>query len=1344
MWLPVLRQMGYRPVLVFLRDKTYLSEVQDSVPAGCAILTGHDWRVFGTTLHPFQSTHTAFVDGKPSPDVFQLCVKMTLSVVFGIDAPRKVPPGWMLRRVLVEHHLVGGVTTTKTFVVGCIHTTQVEQAHFHVPPERPFVARDLSTVLDATTAPPRSSNPLKPSFSRAAEKEDHLAEFEVRNLGTEESPIYHGGGWLPTMPTPDLWVKTPSVFVTGNKWALRPLQGREFLYAHDWGDAFVKLMAPSVLDDEFPAITPGNSLISGMRQLSQLFVQQLDGGTKGGGDGDFLSPSPAKSEEPSAMSDEVLSTLPSAKSDAVLSSSLSVKSETTRPTKSVTFLLPSTDEPTHESSRERAEWIKKLKLVNAIGTNLRSGFSLRPGLDAATKVELPEPNSTEEVKATDSDLLTEISREKRERKATKEDDAATPIFLWTEHYFEESTLDWKENDEEQRLKVEAAMETLREKLFLWKWKRKLMREFNKWISTSNDEESGSRWLRAKHEPGKKTPSKIFYRYRWMDKDGRANYQEWYRQRKVSRLKDFIAGSDAIQRACRSSWWDWLDGSRPFHWRWPEWYQTTIRDGLDVHLQGVPPSYHVKQKDERDASTKEKVKAKLEKVRVRRYIAKGYVVSLTSFFSVPKGDNDIRMVYDGTKSGLNESMWVPRFGLPTIDTHLRSIDEGTFLADVDVGDCFLNFPLHEKLQALAGVDLTCYFPNPDQSVVWECWHRALMGVKSSPYQAVQGMSVAEEVIRGNPNDESNVFRWDSVRMNCPGSPTYDPSKPWVSKVRKSGKIAADLVGYVDDLRPSGSGRAEAWAAARRTASVLNSLGIQDAARKRRDASRTPGAWAGSVVVTKEDGVFVLADAEKWTKAKAMVQEVMEMIRKDPNKLNRKRLESIRGFLLYVVRTYPALKPYMMGLHLTIDGWRPDRDEDGWRLSAIEIDLKFSEKDQDHSIDSESPEVPREVKAQPRLLEDMKALELLMEPEKPILRRVRSKRGRKAIYTFGDASEAGFGRTIAIDGKVYYQFGQWDIRSKGKSSNWREAQNLLDGLEMAAKDYALGGLEIFIFTDNSAAEGAFWKGTSPSKLLADIVLKMRQLEMRYDLIIHVTHVSGKRMINQGTDGLSRADQSTGVMAGSAMEDFIPLDVNALDRSETLKDQLRLHLQELKFHTLKPEEWFDEHHNFGNYIWAPPPAAADVVVDLLNKARHKRPESMHLVLVPRLMTGRWRKLMTRLSDFYFIIDWLDCWDRSEHFEPLLCFVCLPFSVSRPNLNRRKQLLDKATRVLSSENLSKVCDRQKWDILRKLLCSAREVCPLPDGVLRGLLYPKGAETFSDSRTTGRKWRRNHRKGRQ
>jgi hypothetical protein len=57
----------------------------------------------------------------------------------------------------------------------------------------------------------------------------------------------------------------------------------------------------------------------------------------------------------------------------------------------------------------------------------------------------------------------------------------------------------------------------------------------------------------------------------------------------------------------------------------------------------------------DPVTKAKVVEKLQKVRMRRYIAPGYVVSLTAFFQVPKGKNDIRMVYDGTVSGLNDSI-----------------------------------------------------------------------------------------------------------------------------------------------------------------------------------------------------------------------------------------------------------------------------------------------------------------------------------------------------------------------------------------------------------------------------------------------------------------------------------------------------------------------------------------------------------------------------------------------------------------------------------------------------------------------------------------------------------------
>jgi hypothetical protein len=52
--------------------------------------------------------------------------------------------------------------------------------------------------------------------------------------------------------------------------------------------------------------------------------------------------------------------------------------------------------------------------------------------------------------------------------------------------------------------------------------------------------------------------------------------------------------------------------------------------------------------------------KLLKVKNRRYFEEGVVTGLTSFFAdVPKGEEDIRMVYDGTASdGLNEVLWAP--------------------------------------------------------------------------------------------------------------------------------------------------------------------------------------------------------------------------------------------------------------------------------------------------------------------------------------------------------------------------------------------------------------------------------------------------------------------------------------------------------------------------------------------------------------------------------------------------------------------------------------------------------------------------------------------------------------
>jgi hypothetical protein len=145
------------------------------------------------------------------------------------------------------------------------------------------------------------------------------------------------------------------------------------------------------------------------------------------------------------------------------------------------------------------------------------------------------------------------------------------------------------------------------------------------------------------------------------------------------------------------------------WRWPLDYQTNIRDGIPLHIRKQLPRWQVKQRHEPDAATRGQVCTKLTNVREKEYIAPGPVIALTSYFPVKKGDTDIRMVYDGTKSGLNAALWAPWFPLPTIDAHLRSVEPGYYMGDIDIGEMFLNFILDENIQKYAGIDLTPYFP-----------------------------------------------------------------------------------------------------------------------------------------------------------------------------------------------------------------------------------------------------------------------------------------------------------------------------------------------------------------------------------------------------------------------------------------------------------------------------------------------------------------------------------------------------------------------------------------------------------------------------------------------------------
>ena len=93
--------------------------------------------------------------------------------------------------------------------------------------------------------------------------------------------------------------------------------------------------------------------------------------------------------------------------------------------------------------------------------------------------------------------------------------------------------------------------------------------------------------------------------------------------------------------------------------------------------------------------------------------------------------------------------------------------------------------------------------------------------------------------------------------------------------------------------------------------------------------------------------------------------------------------------------------------------------------------------------------------------------------------------------------------------------------------------------------------------------------------------------------------------------------------------------------------------KLEPLTPEGWFVEGHGIRGgqldrckvwmpihepknklHLWAPQPPVADTALEELLKAHHNRTNTVHVVLIPRLMTSRWHCLFNKACDFTFVV--------------------------------------------------------------------------------------------------------------
>ena len=76
---------------------------------------------------------------------------------------------------------------------------------------------------------------------------------------------------------------------------------------------------------------------------------------------------------------------------------------------------------------------------------------------------------------------------------------------------------------------------------------------------------------------------------------------------------------------------------------------------------------------------------------------------------------------------------------------------------------------------------------------------------------------------------------------------------------------------------------------------------------------------------------------------------------------------------------------------------------------------------------------------------------------------------------------------------------------------------------------------------------------------------------------------------------------------------------------------------------------------WVWAPPPALARTVLELMCKMKHMFPKSRHVFICPALMTGKGQKSPKKIADITLCLTAGSPVWASSQFEPLiLAFIC------------------------------------------------------------------------------------------
>ena len=397
---------------------------------------------------------------------------------------------------------------------------------------------------------------------------------------------------------------------------------------------------------------------------------------------------------------------------------------------------------------------------------------------------------------------------------------------------------------------------------------------------------------------------------------------------------------------------------------------------------------------------------------------------------------------------------------------------------------------------------------EEKEVWLRFNCCPFGNRCSPYICCQGEARIIEVCKGDPSDEKNEFQFASCHLNLPTSDNYDTSMPRVMLLRKDGELATQEVTFVDDIHVAGRTKDgvfnNARAGCKQLKSRMNSLANQADDRKFRQPTPTPGAWNGLIIHTDTPFPMKSTTGKKWDKFKRGLSSILKLVKNREKFVETAESRKVAGLGVNITEVHTSGRSYLKGFFNAVEGWRSNRDIDGWRLADSMFEVGTLEgSDANHQEYEKGYPISTRITSE--LIAHTEALLRLFSSDVPLMVPLQPTDCHKLRYTVGDASAEGFSIVTQYpDISIQTRDGLWKESFAEGGSNLREAQNFGNHVLIEVETGRHDGCEVWTFTDNAVWSAVWNKGMSTVKHLFDIALKLKVACQVHEVFLHTGHI------------------------------------------------------------------------------------------------------------------------------------------------------------------------------------------------------------------------------------------------